>query len=507
VGARVLSNAVQITHRYIEEFQATGDKEEATRKTIRAMTIPNAAAVATDAAGFLVLILAKIVLMQHIAIMMSFWMVTIVLEGILVPIICSYLPLSREKSYGSHEGKEGWLARLNMGLARFSVTSGRYVVGGTVLAILILGVRQTSQLKIGDPTEGSPLLWPDHPFNRAVERLNDYFGASSEDLVLYFKGDGKEAVYDPAVFKTFEAFDRHMRVTLPDIYKSSDSFINIMSAINIMFRYGDVIYGRLPSSQEEMNVLIGFSKENVQVATQKLYFDRDMKMTRLSVFFTDHTSDNLLRIRDAAYEFFREYPMKIDAGTFQLAGGRVGMEIAVNEEMKRSHLLIDAMVLATIFFMCSLSFRSFVAGLLLILPLILANFMAFSYMSVMNIGLSINTLPVAAVGVGIGVDFAIYLYSRIIEEFPHQDGWVNTILVAVRTSGTAVVYTGLTLILAIIPWYFLTDLKFQAQMGFFLSMLLLINVIFALTLHPLLICLIKPRFVSRGRMTPAGKAE
>ncbi len=507
VGARVLSNAVQITHRYIEEFQATGDKETATRKTIQTMTIPNAAAVATDAAGFLVLMLAKIVLMQHIAIMMSFWMATIVLEGILVPILCSYLPLSREKSYGRDQARGGWLARMNVALARFSVTSGRTVVGVTVLAIVIVGIWQTSRLKIGDPTPGSSLLWPNHPFNRAVERLNELFGASSEDLVLYFKGDRKEAVYDPAVFKTFEAFDRHMRINLPDLYKSSDSFINIMSTLNVMFRYGDVIYGRLPSNPEQMNVLIGFSKENVQIATRKLYFDREMKMTRLSVFFTDHTSDHLLSIRDAAYDFFRDHPMTINAGTFHLAGGRVGMEIAVNEEMKRSHFLIDCMVLAAILVMCSLFFRSVVAGLLLIVPLILANWVAFSYMAVMNIGLSINTLPVAAVGVGIGVDFAIYLYSRIIEEFPNHDGWEETVLTAVRTSGTAVVYTGLTLILAIIPWYFLTDLKFQAQMGFFLSMLLLINVIFALTLHPLMICLIKPRFVSRGRAARVGQGE
>jgi len=115
----------------------------------------------------------------------------------------------------------------------------------------------------------------------------------------------------------------------------------------------------------------------------------------------------------------------------------------------------------------------------------------------MNIGLSINSLPVAAVGVGVGVDFAIYIYSRCMEEFPHQDGWANTIMMAVRTSGKAVVYTGLTLILAIIPWYFLSNLKFQAQMGFFLSMLLLANVVLAITLHPLLIYLIKPRFIRR----------
>ena len=89
--------------------------------------------------------------------------------------------------------------------------------------------------------------------------------------------------------------------------------------------------------------------------------------------------------------------------------------------------------------------------------------------------------------------------QNVIEEFPHQEGWDETILTAVRTSGTAVVYTGLTLVLAMIPWYFFTDLKFQAQMGFFLSMLLLINVVLALTLHPFLIHSIKPRFISRSQ--------
>jgi predicted RND superfamily exporter protein len=71
-------------------------------------------------------------------------------------------------------------------------------------------------------------------------------------------------------------------------------------------------------------------------------------------------------------------------------------------------------------------------------------------------------------------------------------------MVSVTTCGKAIVYTGLTLVLAILPWYFLCEMKFQAQMGFFLSMLLLINVVLALTLHPLLILLIKPRFMTRG---------
>ena len=118
-------------------------------------------------------------------------------------------------------------------------------------------------------------------------------------------------------------------------------------------------------------------------------------------------------------------------------------------------------------------------------------------MAMGNIGLSPNTLPCSAVGVGVGVDFAIYLYSRCIEEWPRQEDYKNTVLAAVRTAGSGIVFTGITLILPILIWYFISGLKFQAQMGFFLAMLLFINMISALTLHPLLICVIKPKFLKR----------
>lgn len=174
------------------------------------------------------------------------------------------------------------------------------------------------------------------------------------------------------------------------------------------------------------------------------------------------------------------------------------MEIAVNEEMRRSHALMDSMVLVAIFTMCSVTFRSLVAGLMLTLPLLLSNLVAFGYMALTGIGLSTNTLPCSAVGVGVGVDFAIYLYSRCIEEFPHHDNWRDTILTSVRTAGKGIVFTGLTLILPILTWYFISDLKFQAQMGFFLAILLFINMVAAFTLHPLLIYAFKPRFMTRN---------
>lgn len=499
VGARKISHSVQITHRYLEEYEECGgDKMLACRRTMRAMIMPNVAGVATDAAGFLVLLLAKIVLMQHLAIIMSFWMLSIAFSAVLTPIICTYLPLKKVSSeWVQRRRKADWLDKAGTALTGFCIGSGRYVLGAGVVVMVIVCGWQMTDLKIGDPSPGSPLLWPDHVYNRDQALINRDFKASSENLILFYEGD-RNSVYDPVVLNTFEAFARRLRTSLPDIYKSASSIINTVNMVNVTFHDGDELWRQLPGDKTLLTGLLGYIRQNTDRGTLNRFIDQGRRRAQITVFFADHTSDNLLRIRQVAYDFFRDRPMKTAHGEFKLAGGRIGLEIAVNEEMKRAHLIIDLIVLATIFLMCSLCFRSLVSGLMLTVPLVLANMAAFAYMALTGIGLSINTLPVAAVGVGVGVDFAIYLYSRCCEEFGPQGGdWKATILKSVHTSGKAIVFTGLTLILPIIPWYFISDLSFQAQMGFFLSMLLLTNVLLALTLHPLLIYIIKPKFISK----------
>jgi len=504
VGARIISNSVQITYRYFEELHASGnDRLKASYETMRSMFIPNFAAVATDAAGFFVLILAKIVLMQHLAIIMSFWMISIILTGFLVPAICNLIPLKvASEKWAKERSLMDWQARAIMKVTRFALGPGsRYVVAGIIILALILCTWQVTKLKIGDPTPGSPLLWTIHPYNKDQEIINKLFDASSENFLLYYEGEF-ESVYDPNVLLTFEAFDRHMLERLPDIYKSPDSVINTVKMVNMTLHDGDQIWFQLIRDTNLLTGLMGYVKSSTDTATMMRYIDRTLDKAQITIYFADHTSDNLLRIRDAAYDFFKNHPMKAAKGEYKLAGGRIGMEIALNEEMKRAHAIIDGTVLAAIFILCALSFMSITAGLMLTLPLIFANSVAFAYMALTNIGLSVNTLPIAAIGVGVGVDFAIYLYSRCIEEFPIQGGnWTNTIIQSICTCGKAVVYTGITVILPILIWYFISDMKFQAQVGFFLAMIMGTNVILTLTLHPLLIYLVKPKFISGRALT------
>ena len=508
VGARIIGNSHQITYRYFEELHSSGgDRLRASYETMRTMFIPNFAAVATDAAGFLVLIIAKIVLMQYLAIVMTFWMMSIILTGFMVPAICNLIPLKvASEKWAKGSCQVDWLARLMMRITRFSVASGsRYVVGTFIILLAIFCFWQTSKLKIGDPTPGSPILWPNHPYNQDQALIDKAFDASSENLMLFYEGE-KGSVYDPAVLTTFEGFSRHVKQRLPDIYKSSTSLINMVEMVNETVHDGDIFWYQLPRNEEMLTNLMGYVLQKAE-RTIARYVDWPKERAQITLYFSDHTSDNLLRIRDAAYDFFENHPMKIEKGEFKLAGGRIGMEIALNEEMKRAHGIIDLTVLGAIFILCTLSYMSITAGLMLTLPLILANSVAGAYMSLSNIGLSINTLPIAAIGVGVGVDFAIYLYSRCQEEFPLQGGdWTRTIIQSICTCGKAVVYTGLTIIVPIITWYFFSDMKFQAQVGFFLAMIMGTNVVLTLILHPLLIYIIKPKFIS-GKKVLAAEAK
>ncbi|MEW6441588.1 MAG: MMPL family transporter [bacterium] len=516
VVARMVSHSVQITHRYMELYVEKRDRVQACFDTMQSMIIPNWAAVSTEVAGFLVLFLVKIALMQYVAIFMTVWMMTIALCGIFTPILCSYMPLARaSESWVRKSARMSWLDRLCTGASAFSTGKGKAVIVLAVAALVGFFAYAWPQLKIGDPSPGTPLLWPEHRYNQDQAMVDRTFDVSSEDFTLYFGGEPGSIYDDPAILKTFERFDRHMQRRLPDIYKSSDSILGLMKTIHFILHDGDMVWRELPHDPEPMTSLIGWTRDQVDVYTMARYFDHAMSKGQITLYFSDHTSDNLLRIHQAASEFFDRNPMKLAKGEFHLAGGRIGMEMATNEEMKRTHLQVDGMVLVAIFLLCLMFYRSLVGAFMFTGPLVLANMIAYGYMGVAGIGLTINTLPVAAVGVGVGVDFAIYIYNRCREEFAlvgpvsgkaTAAQWVAVITRAVRTSGKAVILTGLTVVLPISTWYFVSDMKFQAQVGLFLAMILSANVLFAITLHPLMLYIIRPKFILRGAAAgPAGQ--
>ena len=498
VGARALSHTVQITHRFFEEYHRSGSKEQAAVETVSTMFLPNISAIVAEVMGFSIIYLAKIVLMQQLAVIMSFWMFSIFpAAGILAPVICYYLPPPKEKD---PERRTSIISRINLALSNFStgqVTRWVVIVGFILLTGLFSF--EATKLKVGDLHSGSPILKPHSVYNQDYDEINKTFDkAGADNYLVFFRGNQEFAAKDPRVLKTFEALDRFMAARLPDIYGGSASLAPVVRKLNKEFHDGNPLWDFIPDQEDLCNTMLFLFQSKSVPGDMDRYADPKFYNSNILMFFKNHTEDTIDRIRKTVNEFFTIYPKQLDKGEFLLAGGVIGMETAVNEELGVSHARIDSTILIAIFLMCCVTYRSLLAGLLLIIPLVISNIVSFGFMSFAKIGLSINTLPVSAVGVGVGVDFGIYLYSRYKEEYAQTKDWASSIAVGSQTTALGVLYSALTLVLPLLSWYFFSGLRFQAQMGFLLALLLSVNMFAVLTLHPALISLLKPKFIAKA---------
>jgi predicted RND superfamily exporter protein len=182
----------------------------------------------------------------------------------------------------------------------------------------------------------------------------------------------------------------------------------------------------------------------------------------------------------------------------RLATGFIALQQAMNLVVERYQWLILGLVNIAVLLVSSYAYRSVVAAVILLVPVNLSNFMLLSAMHLLGIGLDINAVIVAVIGVGVGIDYGIYLLSRICEEFNAQgQDWGRSIHAALTTTGKAIMFTATIMLVGILPWYFLSDLKFMADMGLLLVAVMLINMLLSLIVLPLLVWWIKPRFAAR----------
>ena len=173
------------------------------------------------------------------------------------------------------------------------------------------------------------------------------------------------------------------------------------------------------------------------------------------------------------------------------------MEAAINAVVAEKQLQTLLIALFGVFIFCTINFHSWKAGLALMIPLCISNFMAFAYMAINQIGLSISTLPVSAAGIGMGVDYGIYLVARVREE-KNRDPSISlneAMIRTIQTYGKSIIYIAGSLVLGLLVWV-LSPLKFQAQMGMMLAVILFLNCLGAVFLVPVLVLILKPKFLA-----------
>jgi predicted RND superfamily exporter protein len=167
----------------------------------------------------------------------------------------------------------------------------------------------------------------------------------------------------------------------------------------------------------------------------------------------------------------------------------------VNEEVEWSYRVNLFLILIVIFALSYVTYWSVIGAFIVMLPSLVAQPLSEATMYLLGIDFNINSLPVAAVGIGIGIDYGYYVLSRMVEELSIGDGYDAAIRRTFETTGKTVLFTGVSLTASIIFWVFF-PMKFQAQMAFLLVVLLAFHLIGALMFIPPMVALLRPRFAA-----------
>ena len=504
ITARALSHSVQSMERYHEQYAVLQDKNEAIVSSYLSLFDPATVSIASDSLAILTLAVARIPVIQNIAFVASFWIVTIIISVItLHPVLLTFIPPPQHDPKAGTRLSDRFYAGMCQWLVWLSQGSRRYISVVALVLSMTLGVYWSMQLEVGTVSIGDALMYPDHPYNAAFRKVNEKFLGASR-MVVVLEGKVDEAVKNEDVLRQMEAFQLYMEQQEGGA-AGSLSATSLLKRVFRMFHEGDPNWEILPIQRSDIGSV--FFAVNNQISSRDTggLFSKDYRNATVTLYYRDYSNVVAKRALDTSKEYIEDNPQ--ETVTFRLAGGLIGILAAVNEEIENSYRLNLTLVLATVFILSWLTYRSVLGALIVMLPSIIAQPLTEAVMHLWGIDMNISSLPVAAVGIGIGIDYGYYVLSRVVEEYAECQDFEQANQQAILTTGRAVFFTGTTLVASVILWVFF-PMKFQAEMALLLALILIFHVIGALVFIPAAVSLLKPSFaIARGEMIAAEIAE
>ena len=509
--SRAMSHGVQWLNRFGHEFRRLGDVKEAAHITGLHLFNPCVIGVVTDACGVLIVALIPIPILQHLAILGFFWGMSVIFTvSLFNPVFVSFLPLKAD----SLKENPHWAFLTNfMGsLARFSITkNGKIILILASIVILTAGIMGFTKVPIGDANPGSPVLWPDSDYNQSVDSINKRFLGMEEMYILVrLNPNSASYILNVDTLKGMENLKNYL-ISKGEV-ASGISVAGMFSSMNSLARGSDPKYELPPASDALVSGLLFIANNNAALGDMDKYFTPTLNAANVRLFLRDHKGETLKNVIAQVREWAAQPENIITAaakGTgdpiqhvfFEPAGGLGGILAAAIELIEQAnHFLVGGILLFT-FLCCAVVYRSLFAGFIFVLSLVLANFTSFAYMAWKEIGLNINTVPVVSLGVGLGVDYGLYIVSQIKELIVAGASWEKGIVDGVQSTGRAVFYQAVMMSSSVFFWWF-SPLRFQAEMGFLLAILMMVNMFVGVLLLPALIHIFKPKFISRDIKVP-----
>lgn len=467
-----VSHGVQKISMFRNEMFKGLDGPTAARQAFMQLVIPGVVALLTDTVGFITMLVIKIETIRELAVVASLGVsVIIVTNFFLLPILLSYLHLPNTyRDWVAARRETG--NRIWERLVREMHPRASLVVIIVCFALGAFGFWKSEQVHIGDTASGVPELRQNSRYNRDSQLITSKFSIGVDILSVIVETVPNGCI-DHEVLALMDDFEGTIRAT-PGV-QSVISLPSMAKIINAGYSEGSLKWRILPRNPQVLAQVVS------PIETSTGLLNADGSVMPIMIFLTDHKAETLRAVTDAVKAFAAAHPSS--KAKFLLASGNAGVMAATNEVVQAAERPIVLWIFGAVSALCLFTFRSIRATLCIVVPLAIVSWLAYALMVYLGIGLKTSTLPVVALGVGIGVDYGIYLFARLQSGLKQGEYFEDAMLAAFKDTGAAVVFTGLTLAIGVSMWIF-SDLKFQADMGLLLTFMFLVNMLGAIVLLP-----------------------
>ncbi|RJF92286.1 efflux RND transporter permease subunit [Noviherbaspirillum saxi] len=469
-----MSHGAQKMNGIMQDIGRGMHRQIAARMTFRRLFLAGLTALLADAVGFAVLLVVEIDVIRELAIAASVGVAVLIFTNlILLPVMLSYSGVSAAAAARSLRAEEGGvLRRLWAGLATLTGSSRALFVLGAAVVLAIAGFWLSRDLQIGDLDPGAPELRADSRYNRDIAYVREHYGASSDVLAVMVRTpEGQCSGYE--TLNKMDALEWQLR-QVPGV-ESTQSLALMSRRLLSGLNEASPKWYEFPRNQDMLNTIA------VRMP-RGLYNDRCDLLT-LYVYLSDHKAATLERVVGFVEAFAQ---VNNTASTqFILAAGSAGIEAATNQVVRSAWSQMLLLVYAAVAALCFVTFRSWRAVVVAVLPLMLTSILAEAIMVLMGMGVKVATLPVIALGVGIGVDYALYILSITLASLRAGATLMEAYHRALLFTGKVVTLTGVTLAVGVLTWIY-SPIKFQADMGLLLAFMFVWNMVGALVLVPAL---------------------
>lgn len=496
-----MSHGAQKMNGIMQDVGRGTHKLVAARYTFRRLFLAGLTALLADAVGFAVLMVIDIQVIQDLAITASIGVAVLIFTNlVLLPILLSYTgvsPVAAQRSLKAelteandpqHRKHPFWAF---LDLFTRMPWAGAAVALGVVFGAV--GLAFSFQLKIGDTDPGAPELRADSRYNQDNAFMVANYAASSDVYIVMVK----TPQYACAHYNTLSAVDALERELqqLPGV-ETTSSLAGLAKVANAGMNEGSMKWFEMPRSQDMLNAIITRAPREM--------FNQNCDLLTVYAYLKDHKADTLTSVVNTVEAFAARYGS--DEIRFLNAAGNAGIEAATNIVVKKANVQMLFLVYAAVIVLAFITFRSWRAVVCAVVPLMITSVLCEALMVWLNIGVKVATLPVIALGVGIGVDYALYVMTVTLAQLRAGRSLSEAYYKALTFTGKVVVLTGITLGIAVATWVW-SPIKFQADMGILLAFMFIWNMLGALILLPALAhFLFRPMAapVLRSQPQPAG---